>query len=159
MENISENSTDELGWVALPTHPNFSENTKMKTEHIAEAKGDIKKIGDFQCPHCNKTFSSKQYMKVHIKKVHDMIRDHMCDICSKTFATPKDLANHQFVHTGEKQYPCHICGKSYQSKDYLIIHTRMHTGEKPYFCELCGKSFSDPSSYAVHKKQHTQENF
>ena len=126
---------------------------------MAESCGYLKKIGDFQCPQCEKTFSSKQYMRVHIKKVHDKIRDHMCDICSKTFATPKDLANHQFVHTGEKQYPCHICGKSYQSKDYLIIHTRMHTGEKPYFCELCGKSFSDPSSYAVHKRQHTEENF
>ena len=118
----------------------------------------VKKKKPVQCPQCEKTFHSSNYLKIHIKRIHDLVRDHMCDVCCKTFATPQDLNNHQIVHTGEKNFPCHICGKSYQTKDYLIIHTRIHTGEKPYFCEQCGKSFADPSSFKAHTKQHLDAN-
>ena len=117
-----------------------------------------KKNKTVQCPQCDKTFTTRNYMRVHIKRVHDLVRDHMCDVCCKTFVTNQDLNNHQIVHTGEKNFPCHICGKSYQTKDYLIIHTRIHTGEKPYFCEQCGKSFADPSSFKAHTKQHLNDN-
>ena len=141
-------------------NPINSETIEVKTETNEE---DIKKVVKkkkchIQCPHCDKTFSSACYLKSHIKIIHDKIKDHMCDICCKTFATTQNLTHHQKVHNGEKLFPCHICGKSYQTKEYLSIHTRIHTGEKPYFCEQCGKSFSDPSSFKAHKKQHTDLN-
>ena len=130
------------------------EPTAVKTE-MDDSATNAKK-GAFQCPQCDKIVQSSPNLKKHIKWKHDLVRDrHMCDICCKTFAIPKDLKNHQRVHTGEKNFPCHICGKSYQTKDYLIRHTRIHTGEKPFSCDQCGKSFSDPSSFKVHSKQHT----
>ena len=130
------------------------ELTAVKTE-MDDSATNAKK-GAFQCPQCDKIVQSSSNLKKHIKWKHDLVRDrHMCDICCKTFAIPKDLKNHQRVHTGEKNFPCHICGKSYQTKDYLIRHTRIHTGEKPFSCDQCGKSFSDPSSFKVHSKQHT----
>ena len=110
----------------------------------------------FQCSQCDKVVQSSTNLKTHIRWIHELVRDRpMCEICCKTFAIPKDLKNHQKVHTGEKNFRCHICGKCYKTKDYLIRHTRIHTGERPYSCEHCGKSFSDPSSFKGHKKSHT----
>ena len=110
----------------------------------------------FQCHQCDKVVQSSTNLKTHMKWIHELVRDRpMCEICCKTFAIPKDLKNHQKVHTGEKNFPCHICGKGYKTKDYLIRHTRIHTGERPYSCEHCGKSFGDPSSFKGHTKSHT----
>ena len=68
-------------------------------------------------------------MKNHIKHVHDKIKEHICEVCAKGFATTSDLKTHRRTHTGEKNFPCHICGQSYSTKQYLQIHTRQHTGE------------------------------
>ena len=130
------------------------EPVAVKTEIDDSATNPKKEV--FQCPQCDKVVQSSYNLKTHTKWIHDLVRDrHMCDICCKTFAIPKDLNNHQKVHTGEKNFPCHICGKSYKTKDYLIRHTRIHTGERPFSCDQCGKSFSDPSSFKVHRKRHT----
>ena len=108
----------------------------------------------FECIHCGKIFSRNKDMKNHVKHVHDKIREHICEVCAKGFATSSDLNTHRRTHTGEKNFPCHICGQSYTTKQYLIIHTRQHTGEKPHCCEQCGKAFADPSALKNHQKQH-----
>ena len=130
------------------------ESIAVKTD-IDDSVLNLKK-SVFQCSQCDKVVQSSFSLRTHIKWIHEMVRDrHMCEICCKTFAIPKDLRNHQKVHTGERNFPCHICGKGYKTKDYLIRHTRIHTGERPYSCEHCGKSFSDPSSFKGHIKSHT----
>ena len=108
----------------------------------------------FECDHCGKIFKTNVVMKNHIKHVHDRIREHICEVCAKGFATSCDLNTHRRTHTGEKNFPCHICGQSYSTKQYLQIHTRQHTGEKPHCCEECGKAFADPSALRNHQKQH-----
>ena len=108
----------------------------------------------FDCVHCGKIFTTNIVMKNHIKHVHDKIKEHICEVCAKGFATTSDLNTHRRTHTGEKNFPCHICGQSYSSKQYLIIHTRQHTGEKPHSCEQCGKAFANPSALKNHQKQH-----
>ena len=107
-----------------------------------------------ECLQCGKVFTRKIDLKNHVKHVHDKIREHICEVCAKGFATSSDLNTHKRTHTGEKNFPCHICGQSYSSKQYLIIHTRQHTGEKPHSCEECGKAFADPSALKNHQKQH-----
>ena len=108
----------------------------------------------FDCVHCGKIFTTNIVMKNHIKHVHDKIKEHICEVCAKGFATTSDLNTHRRTHTGEKNFPCHICGQSYSTKQYLQIHTRQHTGEKPHCCEECGKAFADPSALKNHQKRH-----
>ena len=109
-----------------------------------------------QCGHCGKMFAYQSDLKIHVKAVHDQIRDHVCEICAKGFLTSSALNMHKLTHTGEKKFPCHICGKAFRSKDYLIQHTRQHTGEKPHSCEICGKAFAYPSALSNHRKQHDE---
>lgn len=41
----------------------------------------------FQCMFCPKTFTLKNYLKLHVKQVHEQSeRKHICKFCSKTFA-------------------------------------------------------------------------
>ena len=89
------------------------------SEEVGQSMSKKKKT--VQCPQCEKTFHSSNYLKIHIKRIHDLVRDHMCDVCCKTFATPQDLNNHQIVHTGEKNFPCHICGKSYNMYSLILF--------------------------------------
>jgi len=114
------------------------------------------KTSVLQCVHCGKMFTYQSDLKIHIKAVHDQIRDHVCEICAKGFLTSSALNMHKLTHTGEKKFPCHICGKAFRSKDYLIQHTRQHTGEKPHSCEICGKAFAYPSALSNHRKQHDE---
>ena len=106
----------------------------------------------FECIHCGKIFPTNIVLKNHIKRVH--IKEHICEVCAKSFANTSDLNTHKRTHTGEKNFPCHICGKSFTTKQYLIIHTRQHTGEKPHCCEECGKAFADKSALNCHQEQH-----
>ena len=108
----------------------------------------------FECDQCGKIFKTNVVMKNHIKHVHDKIKEHICEVCAKGFATSFDLNTHRRTHTGEKNFPCHICGQSYSTKQYLQIHTRQHTGEKPHCCKECGKAFADPSALKNHQKQY-----
>ena len=125
------------------------------SENIEDSESKLKTI---PCLECDKLFKSQSNLNLHVKRVHQEVKNYICDKCPKSFETSKDFTVHKLLHKGEKNFPCNICGKSYQTKDYLIIHTRIHTGEKPYFCELCGKSFSDPSSFKQHEKQHSNTN-
>ena len=108
-----------------------------------------------KCAHCEKLFYGKTDMRKHIKRVHDKIKDHICDVCGKCFSTNQDIKAHGLVHTGELNFPCHICGQRFISKQNLIIHTKIHTGEKPHVCKWCGKTFADESGLKSHIMTHT----
>ena len=102
------------------------------SEEVGQSMSKKKKT--VQCPQCEKTFHSSNYLKIHIKRIHDLVRDHMCDVCCKTFATPQDLNNHQIVHTGEKNFPCHICGQFIRGSQNLNVHLRVTHSNVKFKC-------------------------
>ena len=51
----------------------------------------------FECKHCLKVFSSKQYMLYHVRKNHDPKPCH-CDKCDEKFEFTRDLINHHKKH-------------------------------------------------------------
>lgn len=77
-----------------------------------------------------------------------------CDICNRSFKSPKGLEYHLPMHTGNWRYQCDICKKSFSLLSYLEIHMRFHTGEKPELCTKCGQGFSTKSGLALHMRKH-----
>lgn len=53
------------------------------------------------CEQCNRSFDRPFKLKLHVKDVHEGIRDHACDLCDKRYARIYDLQVHTRSHTGK----------------------------------------------------------
>lgn len=60
-----------------------------------------------ECPEL-KRFQERQNYQFH-KMTHDGKRGFVCDICSKSFANPRQLYSHRSLHLG-KRFLCPHCG-------------------------------------------------
>uniref|UniRef100_A0A914WBJ0 C2H2-type domain-containing protein n=1 Tax=Plectus sambesii TaxID=2011161 RepID=A0A914WBJ0_9BILA len=110
----------------------------------------------FECGYCDKTFTLKNYLKLHVKQVHEQTeRKHVCNYCSKSFAYAGSLQVHIRTHTGERPYKCKYCPKAFASQGNLQSHERTHTGERPYGCKQCGRTFIQKSQLTAHEATHT----
>ncbi|KAI6187086.1 Zinc finger, C2H2 type family protein [Aphelenchoides besseyi] len=111
----------------------------------------------FQCPCCPKTFTLKNYLKLHVRQVHQQNdKRHVCRFCSKSFSYAGSLQVHVRTHTGERPYRCRHCEKAFASQGNLQSHERTHTGERPYICKTCGRSFIQKSQLTSHEATHIQ---
>lgn len=96
-------------------------------KHIEAKHSDSPKEKEI-CSQCQKTFSSKKYLRSHMK-VHT----------AEKISLKKDPNN-------EKPYLCSECGLRFVRNDYLVIHMRRHLGVKPYKCKFCDKGKGKISS-------------
>ena len=54
---------------------------------------------------------------------------HICDTCTKEFASPYNLRRHMLTHTDEKPFQCEVCNRQFKEKSSLTKHLkRKHTG-------------------------------
>ncbi|KAK6033918.1 zinc finger, C2H2 type, partial [Cooperia oncophora] len=112
----------------------------------------------FQCEFCPKTFTLKNYLKLHVKQVHEQNeRKHVCRFCGKSFAYAGSLQVHVRTHTGERPYRCSYCPKAFASQGNLQSHERTHTGERPYSCGTCGRSFIQTHSFETGAKHSEKD--
>ena len=55
----------------------------------------MKERESFQCEKCSKTFNTKGYLSKHTQRVHDELRDHVCQECLTGFFSKFDLKVHE----------------------------------------------------------------
>ena len=92
---------------------------------------------------CEKSFTSKHKLNMHIRAVHQKIREFQCKTCFNTFAYQNNLKTHEkTVHGGrEKNFKCTQCPRAYIIKAYLQKHMKTHTGDKEFKCLTCDAAF------------------
>ena len=106
------------------------------------------------CPHCDKVLSSKDKLRIHVRKMHKGRRQQfMCETCGKVMKTKAALHQHKITHLLVKPHECPECGKGFSQKCNMMYHRRVHTGEKPYQCDLCDEKFTHNVSLKTHKKK------
>ncbi|XP_030030988.2 zinc finger protein 354B [Manduca sexta] len=101
------------------------------------------------CDICGKSFRGNAFLVYH-KRTHSEERQFKCGTCGKAFHNPTNLHMHEKTHSDVRPYPCTVCFKAFKCKGALDRHFRCHTGVKPYSCEVCGKSFGQSNSRKLH---------
>ncbi|XP_053622511.1 zinc finger protein Xfin-like [Plodia interpunctella] len=81
-----------------------------------------------KCPVCDKPIASRANVEKHIMRVHgekkDKPRNHVCNVCGKTFTDKKALTQHEVIHSGERPLVCDICNQTFKQKASLYTHRK-----------------------------------
>ena len=116
----------------------------------------------FQCDKCQKRFSQKVNLQVHIKRVHDKISDMKCEFCDFAASTACEINKHtRVMHLSgpirKKSHACNECKYSSYTQSGLIHHKKSsHTivaEENQHKCEDCEKKFIHKSKLVIHIKR------
>ena len=129
-------------------------NMRALELHMIEHSGEI-----FVCEICSKEFKLKSYLKRHVNRVHNGIKDKEdclfpCKLCtSGRFATEEPLQRHMLdCHSGV-EYFCSKCPKSFANQNLRRIHEQNIHGEKTEKCEECDMMFATVTKMGHHVRQ------
>ncbi len=107
-----------------------------------------------ECPDLRR-FQDRQNYQYHLL-THQGQRDFVCDICLKSYATPRQLYSHRSLHLG-KRFLCPHCGFRARSNANLRGHVRTKHEDRGFECEVCSKKFSSNTNLKNHQRIHTGE--
>ncbi|XP_053613549.1 zinc finger protein 27-like isoform X3 [Plodia interpunctella] len=139
----------------LQTHVNANHDHGKETRGKKKVSAINQKNIPAVCPECNKTFSNKYNMFVHMKSHTAVKYSYRCEQCDKTYSSQWNLAYHRkHSHIGIMDHICSYCGEKFPTKKSKDIHIRIHTGHKPFQCSKCGKSFRAKNSLDRHMDMH-----
>lgn len=108
------------------------------------------------CEICSKAFKRREHLYQHMK-MHRGFRAFTCESCNKSFLRKEHLLRHMTSHSGQKNYTCNICEKSFSRNDNLLKHRRTHEKQNSFTCEVCHKQFVMKHYYMAHKLTHETE--
>ncbi|XP_068625832.1 zinc finger imprinted 3-like [Battus philenor] len=121
----------------------YQRNRHMFKDHNTVA-------ASYKCNICDKSFILKSKLTSHIKKVHLMERNHICEECGQGFFIKQSLDEHMVKHKGERVFKCTVCNKAYARKKTLREHMRIHNNDRRFKCGVCSMAFVQKCSLKGH---------
>ena len=101
-----------------------------------------RRMEEYSCGHCAKTFHKKEYLKNHVNYVHSKKysnKNATCNLCNKTMKNNSLQLHNAMVHLNlrKKDHQCESCEKSFYAKNDLTKHfMRIHQKVKTQ-CITC----------------------
>ena len=97
------------------------DSSAMKESSTKKAKIKEKNI----CEICKKSFSTKYTLNLHVKTIHNEVKEHKCDLCGKTFGQNGELQFHATTgHNSIKPHQCSSFDKRFGQKSTLEKHNK-----------------------------------
>ena len=100
--------------------------------------------GKLQCLTCQHIYSDPSAFTYHKTKclrfVAVSLREHVCDVCQKTFSKASKLKRHILTHEEKNPLLCPHCGKSYSHSHHYNVHVEKCSASE----EPVPKQVSDP---------------
>ena len=106
------------------------------------------------CRECGYVAKKESHLRLHIKGVHEKIKDHVCTECGYAAARIDTLKNHMAsVHKkGERQYKCEKCPYTSGNRNIYFDHIKaVHEKIKDYVCQECGYAASRKFTLKSHR--------
>ena len=124
--------------------------------HLRSHRGVI-----FRCDRdpisCHQEFTALAALRKHQRDVHDTVKEHKCEKCTKSFDKESELRQHvERIHDASRPFACKLCPKSFHKRSDLKQHLRLHLGIKRNACKICGRAFAHLSNLYRHMKVHGQ---
>ncbi|KAF2428836.1 hypothetical protein EJ08DRAFT_313115 [Tothia fuscella] len=83
---------------------------------------------------CSTAFKHRGKLNRHISGAHSHYHAYACPHCERTFCTKEQLKNHETTHTGERRYKCSFCDHTSATKTQHSMHIiRCHISETNRF--------------------------
>ena len=107
-----------------------------------------------KCEQCDFTNPKLNALVLHKKRVHEKLRDFICDDCKKPFTSSSNLQTHiKAVHLKIKDHICQECDESFYNNQKLLRHIKtVHLNIRDHHCPHCDYSFSNNSQLQQHIK-------
>ncbi|XP_001654305.2 zinc finger protein 808 [Aedes aegypti] len=119
--------------------------------HVLLHDGEKAKV---KCQFCERTFTTRGSMMVHIREVHNDTGIHFnCQYCAKGFMEQKNLYSHLHEHN-----VCKICDETFADLPGWISHTRKQHPETLFTCDQCDHTSLSQALLDRHKRMKHSEN-
>lgn len=134
------------------------EDMKQMSEKLSSRNVNSTQTNSRVCPICSKVFRVTSSYHYHMKHFHGGVKEHVCNVCGRSFGIKSALTSHLTVHSGEKPYSCPACSKQFRSKASIYIHyNNVHCERKTFACTMCNRSFKWKQKLLRHISSHTKE--
>ena len=140
----SVNVSPSVNWTVLKGLLRSSAGSDNKAKKFKNKRRSRTEDGIMRLPciHCDKTFSRKDKVAAHVKKVHfdhqdtldessgpgseggDELRSYTCDACPKAFKNSSHLYRHKTSVHSNVVISCDDCGKQFSRRDKLNTHIK-----------------------------------
>ena len=101
---------------------------------------------------CNTRFDSYSRFIAHMNK-HANVKPYHCSHCQRTFSSKEYLKRHTNVCQEEKIFSCSECSKSFKSSGALSAHTTSIHKDMSFICDVCGIKYKYLNGLLNHKQK------
>ena len=118
-------------------------------------KEEPKYVGEFGCQLCEKRFSHRRTLAVHIKQYHDKSNHIKCRYCDYTSFQPNLVKKHEEIkHLKVTFHKCNLCKFESYNLCSLKKHIRtVHEKERKFECQECGNKYQAKKRLLEHLMQ------
>ena len=173
-ENLGKTHKIQLIEKEMPSQDimkNPDSNPISGKKSIPAGNKNNSKKGKFSCEICDKVFTWKYNLDIHVFTVHEEKKPFSCSLCNMSFMKKSNFDTHYQSKHAEKSnfYDCKKCDKLFLTKEKLDLHiTKIHEEKntsiineviKPYVCTMCDYSCVTRSSMKLHFSTTHSEKF
>ena len=141
------------GWKHLCSICDYANNLKGNlTRHLF-----VHGIGErFKCDKCDRDFTTKHSLEVHIRTHDKNEKKVSCQICQQKFSQKGHLTTHMQIHE-DKTIPCDQCSNMFGTERALKLHKKYVHVLKAFKCVHCNQKFKIEQRLIRHIKSIHEE--